>query len=90
MIELRTSNPPDDGGGGEESQSEDTTRDKKPKIRCPRCRWMPRAHDTWMCTCGCAWNTFDTGGRCPECSRKWHNTQCLACGEWSPHSDWYE
>lgn len=59
------------------------------RIRCPRCGWTPRAEDRWMCLCGCVWNTFDTRGRCPECRRRWRETQCLACGAWSRHDDWY-
>jgi len=61
-----------------------------PNIRCPQCGWKPRKSDTWACSCGHAWNTFDTGGVCPACLRQWTTTQCLACGRWSPHSDWYQ
>ena len=21
--------------------------------------------------------------------RQWHDTQCLSCGAWSPHEQWY-
>lgn len=59
------------------------------KISCPKCRWEPSAADRWRCTCGHAWNTFDTYGRCPACRRVWRQTQCLACSAWSPHHDWY-
>jgi hypothetical protein len=58
-------------------------------IRCPLCRWAPREGDLWMCSCGYAWNTFDTGGVCPACLRQWTETQCPVCGGWSAHSDWY-
>lgn len=61
----------------------------KGRIRCPRCGWQPGSGDLWMCRCGHSWNTFETGGRCPSCSRQWQHTQCLVCGEWSPHQDWY-
>lgn len=61
----------------------------KGRIRCPKCGWQPGSGDLWMCRCGCVWHTFDTGGRCPDCGRRWHKTQCLLCGEWSPHKDWY-
>jgi hypothetical protein len=63
------------GGGGE--------------IRCPLCGWTPTAEDLWTCRCSHSWNTFDTGGVCPNCLYRWTNTQCLACQGWSPHSDWY-
>jgi len=60
-----------------------------PRIRCPLCGWSPDANALWACSCGHLWNTFDTGGICPACMRQWMSTQCLACGAWSPHSDWY-
>lgn len=58
-------------------------------IRCPRCKWTPRANNLWSCKCGHSWNTFDTRGLCPECSYQWEVTMCLQCGEMSPHSDWW-
>ena len=61
-----------------------------PRIRCPLCGWQPGPDDRWRCQCGHTWNTFDTGGVCPGCLFQWTTTQCLACGRWSPHSDWYE
>lgn len=60
-----------------------------PRIRCPLCGWSPRKGDRWSCTCGHVWNTFDTGGVCPACLQQWNETQCLKCGRWSAHSDWY-
>jgi hypothetical protein len=60
------------------------------RIRCPRCAWEPQRHDLWTCTCLFVWNTFDTGGVCPGCNRKWTETQCPRCREWSRHEDWYE
>ena len=59
------------------------------RIRCPLCAWTPCPEDRWMCLCGCSWNTFETRGRCPDCGQQWLETQCLACGGWSPHEDWY-
>jgi hypothetical protein len=49
------------------------------RIRCPRCGWSPRKEDKWFCECGHSWNTFDTGGVCPECLHQWTETQCLSC-----------
>jgi hypothetical protein len=60
------------------------------RIRCPRCGWEPGRHDRWMCTCLHSWNTFDTGGVCPACERRWTETQCRRCAAWSRHEDWYE
>lgn len=59
-------------------------------IRCPKCKWRPRATDLWGCLCGCAFHTFDTAGRCPGCGEQWDHTQCLSCHAWSPHPEWYE
>jgi len=73
---------------------DEETREKAPprrrRIRCPLCAWEPRPEDRWGCVCFCVWNTFDTGGVCPACGRHWTETQCLRCGEWSPHEAWYE
>jgi hypothetical protein len=59
------------------------------RIRCPRCGWEPGRTDVWVCSCLHAWNTFETEGICPACGRRWSETQCRRCGEWSPHRDWY-
>ncbi|RAK68035.1 hypothetical protein [Hymenobacter edaphi] len=59
------------------------------EIACPKCDWQPQAGSRWQCTCGHSWNTFDTGGTCPRCLHRWHDTQCLSCAGWSPHLDWY-
>lgn len=62
------------------------------RIRCPRCQWQPAPNDTWRCDPGClhVWNTFETRGVCPACSKQWTQTACLRCHVWSPHDDWYE
>jgi predicted amidophosphoribosyltransferase len=60
-----------------------------PKIRCPLCAWEPQQSDTWACTCGNEWHTFNTGGVCPACIHEWKSTECLSCHGWSAHSDWY-
>lgn len=61
------------------------------RIRCPKCRWEPRAEDCWSCEPGCGhvWNTFETRGCCPGCSKQWTETVCLRCLQWSRHDDWY-
>ena len=69
--------PGDSSGGGND-------------IRCPLCGWTPSAEDRWICRCNHLWNTFDTGGVCPNCLYQWAYTCCLACHGWSLHSDWYK
>jgi hypothetical protein len=65
------------------------TRDRRLRVRCPRCGWEPGKADRWSCDCGFAWNTFETGGVCPGCGRVWERTQCPRCLQWSRHEDWY-
>jgi hypothetical protein len=62
------------------------------KIRCPLCQWQPQKSDRWLCEPGCqhCWNTFETAGICPGCTKHWDQTACLRCQQWSPHEDWYE
>jgi hypothetical protein len=64
---------------------------KEPEIHCPRCGYRPQAEDRWRCvpSCAASWHTFWTGGVCPGCGIRWYKTQCPACGEVSPHKDWY-
>ena len=59
------------------------------RVRCPQCEFAPPAALHWSCRCGHRWNTFETRGRCPGCELQWEVTQCLRCGEISPHEDWY-
>ena len=64
------------------------------RIRCPKCSWEPSKDSRWYCagapdTCGHCWNTFETRGVCPGCSKQWQTTDCLSCGASSPHDDWY-
>ena len=83
----------DDGSEGEGDLARDVSvsrRDRGPRIRCPKCRWEPRAHDRWQCVCLHVWNTFETRGRCPACATEWRVTECLRCRALSPHDDWYE
>ncbi len=58
-------------------------------IRCPHCKWTPRAKNLWSCKCGHHWNTFDTRGLCPGCSFQWEITVCLQCGAVSRNPEWY-
>ena len=59
------------------------------KQRCPQCQWVPMPSDTWACTCGHRWHTFETKGRCPDCDKLWDTTSCQKCKRSSPHAEWY-
>jgi hypothetical protein len=79
---------PEEGSDVGVGVADDSDADR-PRIRCPLCMWRPGAHDRWMCYCGCSWNTFDTGGVCPDCGFRHEHTMCLECTKWSKHSAWY-
>jgi hypothetical protein len=72
--------------------------DQEIEIQCPKCKWKPDGKAHWACSCGHVWNTFETAGRCPKCSKRWEDTQCPGpkpiygpgCGKWSKHIDWYK
>ncbi|HJL16810.1 MAG TPA: hypothetical protein RMH99_14195 [Sandaracinaceae bacterium LLY-WYZ-13_1] len=88
LIAKRAPDEPEREDGTRVDVVDDTRRDR-PRIRCPLCMWVPRASDRWACYCGCSWNTFDTGGRCPECGFQFRHTMCLECKRWSKHVAWY-
>jgi len=71
------------------------------RVRCPLCKWQPKASSRWYCGdsgypeyfydgCGTAWNTFTTRGVCPGCDHQWRWTVCLSCYRWSRHEEWYD
>lgn len=71
------------------------------RIRCPLCKWQPKASHRWFCApceypeffadgCGACWNTFSSRGRCPGCGHQWRWTACPNCARWSLHTDWYD
>lgn len=59
------------------------------EIRCPLCSLPPPKGAKWECTCGCVWNTFETRGCCPDCGRRWGETECRSCRGVVPHHAWY-
>lgn len=59
------------------------------EIKCPKCNLEPKEYDSWQCSCSHIWNTFNTGGCCPKCNKRWEDSQCPECKKWSPHLDWY-
>jgi len=61
-------------------------------IRCPLCAWEYSPGVRWQCApdgCGAAFDTFATGGKCPQCSAQFPVTWCPACHEGTPHKRWY-
>ena len=64
------------------------------RILCPKCNWEPDGKPYWRCSCKHRWDTFSTGGRCPQCKKVWEQTQCPTapggCAGWSYHLDWYQ
>ena len=60
------------------------------KIYCPSCKWQPDGKKYWGCEgCWTIFDTFATRANCPKCSKTWHKTQCIGCGELFPHEDFY-
>lgn len=59
------------------------------KIECPKCEWQPDGKAHWRCSCGHAWNTFETRAKCPACDKQWEATRCPECGNSTPHEQWY-
>jgi Zn-dependent protease len=56
---------------------------------CPACRAVPPLGDFWKCgRCGQAFDTFQTGGVCPQCGALFAVTCCLDCGVGHTLSEW--
>lgn len=60
------------------------------QIICPNCGWGSDGLAHWRCECGYLWNTFETRGKCPKCSKQWADTSCPRCSIFSPHEAWYK
>jgi len=64
---------------------------RRPGFACPSCHTAPPLGPFWTCNkCNTAFDTFATGGVCPQCSARFANTMCLDCrhkasiAEWQP------
>lgn len=56
---------------------------------CPSCRTAPPVGPFWTCNhCNTRFDTFQTGGVCPQCSARFENTTCLDCRQSSPIAQW--
>jgi Zn-dependent protease len=56
---------------------------------CPSCRTSPPLGPFWTCNhCHTSFDTFETGGVCPQCSARFATTTCLDCRRQSPIAEW--
>jgi Zn-dependent protease len=56
---------------------------------CPSCRTAPPIGAYWQCgNCHQPFDTFQTGGVCPNCEARYATTMCLDCQEQRPMSQW--
>ncbi len=56
---------------------------------CPSCRTAPPIGNIWRCNkCATQFDTFQTGGVCPQCSARFEKTTCLDCRQSNPIADW--
>lgn len=55
---------------------------------CPSCKTPPPIGAIWKCKCGAQFDTFETGGVCPQCSTHFATTTCLDCRRQAPIDEW--
>ena len=56
---------------------------------CPSCRTAPPIGAFWTCNhCSTRFDTFATGGVCPQCSARFEKTACLDCRRAAPLAEW--
>jgi Zn-dependent protease len=56
---------------------------------CPSCQTAPPLGPFWTCNhCNTRFDTFATGGICPQCSARFATTTCLDCRRPSPIAEW--
>lgn len=56
---------------------------------CPSCRTAPPIGPIWRCNkCDTKFDTFETGGVCPQCAARFEKTTCLDCRHQAPISEW--
>ena len=58
-------------------------------LACPSCNSAPPLGPFWTCNkCSTRFDTFQTGGICPECSTRFATTACLDCRQQAPIAQW--
>jgi hypothetical protein len=56
---------------------------------CPSCHTPPPVGPFWRCNhCNAQFDTFQTGGVCPQCSARFEKTTCMDCRQQSPIQEW--
>jgi hypothetical protein len=56
---------------------------------CPSCRTAPPVGPYWRCNkCTTQFDTFLTGGVCPQCSARFEKTTCMDCRQSNPVAAW--
>jgi Zn-dependent protease len=56
---------------------------------CPSCHASPPVGHFWRCNhCNAHFDTFQTGGVCPQCSARFDKTTCLDCHQQAPIQEW--
>jgi len=56
---------------------------------CPSCKTAPPVGTFWKCNkCQTRFDTFASGGVCPQCSTRFANTTCLDCRRQAPIPEW--
>jgi len=56
---------------------------------CPSCNTAPPVGPFWTCNhCKARFDTFETGGVCPQCSARFATTTCLDCRRPFPLAEW--
>jgi peptidase M50-like protein len=62
---------------------------RREEFTCPSCKASPPRGSFWGCgTCNAVFDTFESGGVCPNCSMHFPQTACPNCGTFSPYSEW--
>ena len=58
-------------------------------FRCPNCHTKPLLGERWRCDlCGQPFDTFQTQGVCPHCSKHFPQTMCGDCGKFYSMNEW--
>jgi hypothetical protein len=63
---------------------------RRPGFACPACHAAPPLGELWGCSnCRQRFDTFATGGVCPQCGARFDSTMCIYCFERRPLREWY-